>query len=132
LSKSQKKISTSLNQNHSSLSYVYQAILILIVGSLVTVGLIWLIIGESIIGLEEDLLIFFRHSSDLANPLGSTAIEEAIRNLTALGGTLVTTLLTTYVVVLLFTQVRDVLGNCGLAGGGLCVPDQVGFRPSAP
>ena len=89
-------------QKNSDVRYIYRAILILGFGSLLTFGLIWVIKGGSLTNFEESLLMFFRHSSDLANPLGSTAIEEAIRDLTSLGGTLVTTLLAIFVVVFLY------------------------------
>lgn len=48
------------------------------------------------------MLLFFRAPSDLADPLGPVAIEETLRDLTALGGTLVTTLLTVYAVTFLY------------------------------
>jgi undecaprenyl-diphosphatase len=98
----QKKFRADSLSSRSCLSYIYRAFLVLSIGLLITVGFIWLINGESLIELEERLLIFFRHSSDLANPLGSTVIEEAIRDLTSLGSTLVTTLVTIFVVILLY------------------------------
>ncbi len=98
----QKRIRADLLSSRSWLPYIYRALLVLSIGLLITVGFIWLINGESLIELEERLLIFFRHSSDLANPLGSTVIEEAIRDLTSLGSTLVTTLLAIYVVIFLY------------------------------
>jgi len=102
MSTEQKEISAGSPSKHSGIPHIIQALLILSIGSLITVGLIWLINGEFFIDLEERLLILFRHSSDLANPLGSTAIEESIRDLTSLGSTLVTTLVTIYVVVSLY------------------------------
>lgn len=44
--------------------------------------------------LDRKLLLLFREPSDLSDPLGGVAIEEAVRDLTALGGVLVTTLVT--------------------------------------
>lgn len=97
-----------------------------------TVGLIWLINGEFLIDLEEGLLIFLRHSSDLANPLGSTAIEEAIRDLTSLGSTLVTTLVTIYVVVFLYLYQKPryamFLAVAVLLGVGYVISNQVRLR----
>lgn len=43
---------------------------------------------------EERILLAFRTPGDPADPIGSVAVEEAVRDLTALGGTLVTTLAT--------------------------------------
>ena len=82
--------------------YIHKAILALVTGSLITAGLIWLIFSANIVGFEEQILLLFRHTSDLANPLGSSFVEEAIRDLTALGGTLVTTLITLFAVIFLF------------------------------
>jgi len=131
-----KKSSSILVPGHSRLPYIFRALLILGIGSLVTVGLIWLINGDSVIELEERLLMFFRHSSDLANPLGSIAIEEAIRDLTSLGGTLVTTLLTTYVVVLLFLYQKPryamFLATAVLLGVGYVFLIKLGFDRPRP
>ena len=85
-----------------SLPYFYRAVLVFSLGTLLVAGLIYLVCSGLLTGTEEQVLMFFRHSSDLANPLGPTVIVEAIRDLTSLGGTLVTTLLTVFVVVFLY------------------------------
>jgi undecaprenyl-diphosphatase len=41
---------------------------------------------------DEYMLLFFRTVDDLTDPIGGSAIEEAMRDLTALGGAFVTTL----------------------------------------
>ncbi len=41
---------------------------------------------------DEAILLFFRSASDLADPIGGSAIEEAMRDLTAMGSVFVTTL----------------------------------------
>jgi undecaprenyl-diphosphatase len=43
---------------------------------------------------DERLLMFFRVAGDPSDPIGGVAIEEAVRDLTALGGVLLTTLVT--------------------------------------
>ena len=43
---------------------------------------------------EERVLLFFREPDDTADPIGPVAVEEAVRDLTALGGVLVTSLAT--------------------------------------
>ncbi len=82
MSTEQKEISAGSPSKHSGIPHIIRALLILRIGTLITVGLIWLINGEFFVDLEERLLILFRHSSDLANPLGPIAIEEAIQELT--------------------------------------------------
>ncbi|MEP0546965.1 MAG: phosphatase PAP2 family protein [Rhodothermales bacterium] len=44
--------------------------------------------------VDERLLLLFRHADDLADPIGGVAVEEAVRDLTALGGVLLTSLVT--------------------------------------
>lgn len=46
--------------------------------------------------VDEWLLRWFRDPDDLADPVGGVAIEEAVRDVTALGGTTVTTLITLF------------------------------------
>ena len=43
---------------------------------------------------EEQILLFFRAPGDTADPIGPVAVEEAVRDLTGLGGVLVTSLAT--------------------------------------
>ncbi len=42
---------------------------------------------------DAAILLFFRNASDLADPIGGAAVEEAMRDLTAMGSVFVTTLL---------------------------------------
>jgi undecaprenyl-diphosphatase len=44
--------------------------------------------------VEEQVLLAFRTAGDTADPIGSDAIEEAVRDLTSLGGVLLTSLAT--------------------------------------
>lgn len=58
----------------------------------------------SIDGWDQRVLLSLRSTSDLADPIGPRWIEEAMRDFTALGGIVVTTLVTAGAVVLLALQ----------------------------
>lgn len=49
--------------------------------------------GEASV-FDESVLLFFRVPGDVADPVGPPAVEEAVRDLTALGGVLITMLAT--------------------------------------
>jgi len=52
--------------------------------------------------LDARILLALRNPADLADPIGPPAVEEMLRDLTALGGTAIITLVTVGVVVYLF------------------------------
>lgn len=92
---------TSSNKRRSPGSYIWKALLAFVCGLAAVLLIISVIQSGIATGLEESILKVFRNPSELADPLGSTAIEEAIRDLTSLGGTLVTSLLALYGVIVL-------------------------------
>ena len=53
---------------------------------------------------DETVLLALRQPGDLANPIGGRALETAMRDLTALGGVTVLTLITVLILVYLFLR----------------------------
>lgn len=67
-------------------------------------------------GFDESALLVFRSPDDLTDPIGSRTIEHFMRDLTALGGTFVLTLVTIVTVVyLLFDRRRDTAAYVAVA-----------------
>ena len=56
--------------------------------------------------LDRRLLLLFRDSADLSDPVGNIAVEEAVRDLTALGGVLLTTMFTSLAVLFMVLDNR--------------------------
>lgn len=86
--------------------YLVDRDLVLLIGALVVAAGGWAFYGlaeyvndGATHALDEQLLFLFRDAGDPNDPIGSVAIEEAVRDVTALGGMLITTLLTLIVVV---------------------------------
>ena len=73
--------------------------------------------------LDRRLLMLFRDSSDLSNPLGPPWLEEAMRDLTALGSVLVLTTLTIAAALFLALagRVRSALFVLLAIGGGVAL-----------
>ncbi len=73
--------------------------------------------------VDERLLLVFRNADDLNDPVGGAGVEEAVRDLTALGGTLLTTLLTLLVVgyFVLDRRPRAAAFLMGAVAGGVAV-----------
>lgn len=84
--------------------------------------------------LDTRILLFFREPGDLANPIGSETIEGYVRDITALGGTAVLTLLTTLVVLFLLLAGRWQLALFVLVavGGGQIVSTLLKFGIDRP
>jgi undecaprenyl-diphosphatase len=57
-------------------------------------------------GLDTRILLAFREAGDTSDPIGSERVEGLVRDITALGGTAVLTLLTALVVVFLLVAGR--------------------------
>ena len=73
----------------------------LLLSVLVVIGGIWLFLGIAeemqegeLEQIDRNLLLLFRNSADLSDPLGPPRLEEAMRDLTAPGSTVVLTLIT--------------------------------------
>ncbi len=91
-------------------------VLLLALGALATGTFVFLEVAEGVLeggahDLDEWLLRWFRNPDDLADPIGGAAIEEAVRDMTALGSTLVTTMFTAFATgyLLLARQPRTAL-----------------------
>lgn len=59
---------------------------------------VWLLVGlpgarSAILAMDEAVLLAFRSADDLTDPIGSRSVEEGMRDITALGGVTVTTVL---------------------------------------
>ncbi|MCB0062637.1 MAG: phosphatase PAP2 family protein, partial [Caldilineaceae bacterium] len=85
--------------------------LTIIILSILVVGGVWLFVGvagEVMEGdtqaLDEAVVLALRNPNDLADPIGPPWLEEIGRDLTALGGVALLTLLTVSVVGFLFLQ----------------------------
>ncbi|ORE88189.1 phosphatase PAP2 family protein [Aurantimonas sp. 22II-16-19i] len=75
-----------------------------LVGALVTAGAIWAFVslaGEVVEGdtqgLDRDILLALRSSTDVSDPIGPRWVEEMGRDVTALGGTGILIMITTFV-----------------------------------
>lgn len=72
------------------------AVLVLALVLLIAGG--WALVGlpgarSAIVAMDEAVLLAFRSADDLADPIGPAVVEEAMRDITALGGVTVTTFL---------------------------------------
>jgi len=72
--------------------------LLLVAAALLLLAGAWALAGPRTVGLaaaiqgaDEAVFLAFRAADDLANPIGPDVVEEAMRDLTALGGVAVTT-----------------------------------------
>ncbi|PEN12685.1 hypothetical protein CRI94_13375 [Longibacter salinarum] len=86
--------------------------------------------------VDRHILLAFRSASDLSDPLGGPAVEEAVRDLTALGSVLLTSLFTLLVVGFQFLDGRRrraifVLGSV-LTGVGVIFALKLGFDRPRP
>ena len=66
--------------------------------------MVYLVISSPGLEFERQILLFFRHSTDLSDPIGPLWFEEMMRDMTALGSTLVLSLVSLMSVVYLFIQ----------------------------
>lgn len=86
--------------------------------------------------LDAYLLHLFRESDDLGNPIGNAAIEEAVRDFTALGSVLLTTLFSAFAVghFLLDRRPRSALFLVGAiaSGVGIIFALKLGFDRPRP
>lgn len=85
-----------------------------LVGLILAAGALWAFLnigGEMADGettaIDQRLLLLLRTPGDLNNPIGSKGVEEAVRDVTALGGTVVVSMVTVVAVLtFLFHQKR--------------------------
>lgn len=97
-------------------------------GLLIGVWLFWFIASQVIDGgtteIDRRVLLWFRHSGDLS-PLGGPFVLDMARDVTALGGTTVLTLLTAFTGGFLLLSGRRHLGLFiyGAVGSGLLISD---------
>ena len=66
--------------------------------------MVYLVTSAPGLEFERQILLFFRHATDLSDPIGPLWFEEMMRDMTALGSTLVLTLVSLMSVVYLFIQ----------------------------
>lgn len=52
------------------------------------------VLEGDVTSIDESILLAFRASGDLSDPIGSVAVEEAMRDITALGGVVITSFVT--------------------------------------
>lgn len=76
---------------------------------------------HSIQAMDEAIFLAFRTADDLAEPIGTASVEEAMRDITALGGVTITTLLLLAAVALLAFggKWRTGLFVLGMIAGGI-------------
>ena len=99
----------TLKQAIASLSHRVEAVTLVII--LAIAGALWAFVGLAAEMLEGDLhefderiLLALRTAGDLSNPIGGPQVEVAMRDLTALGGITVLTLLTLAVLAFLILR----------------------------
>ncbi|WP_109465187.1 phosphatase PAP2 family protein [Albibacillus kandeliae] len=99
----------TLKQAIASLSHRVEAVTLVII--LAIAGALWAFVGLAAEMLEGDLhefderiLLSLRTAGDLSNPIGGPQVEVAMRDLTALGGITVLTLLTLAVLAFLILR----------------------------
>jgi undecaprenyl-diphosphatase len=68
-------------------------LLLLVAGAWALAGPRTVGLASAVQGMDERVLLAFRTADDLANPIGPDVVEEAMRDLTALGGVAVTSAL---------------------------------------
>lgn len=66
--------------------------------------MVYLVISSPGLEFERQILLFFRHSTDLSDPIGPLWFEEMMRDMTALGSTLLLSLVSLMSLVYLFIQ----------------------------
>lgn len=90
--------------------------------------------GVTPFALDERLLLFFREPGNLSDPIGSEKVEQMVRDITALGGVAVLTLLTALVVIFLILAGRWQVGLFFLlaVGGGQIVSSLVKLGVDRP
>jgi undecaprenyl-diphosphatase len=98
-------------------------LLVLSAGGAAVAGLADVIAEDEARAAEARVLMTFREAGDPADPVGGAGIEEAVRDLTALGGVLVTTLVTLSAVgfLLIARRPREALFLAVTIGGGIAV-----------
>ncbi|MCE7029188.1 phosphatase PAP2 family protein [Jiella avicenniae] len=84
-----------------------------LIGALVTAGAIWAFVsiaGEVVEGdtkgLDREILLALRSSTDVSDPIGPRWVEEFGRDVTALGGTGILIMLTTFVAIYLWISAK--------------------------
>ncbi len=84
-----------------------------LIGALITAAAIWAFVsiaGEVVEGdtkgLDRDILLALRSSTDVSDPIGPRWVEEFGRDVTALGGTGILIMLTTFVAIYLWISAK--------------------------
>lgn len=82
-------------------------------------GFITLALGhDALAGFDRDVMLALRQADDLSDPIGPPWLEEAARDLTALGGVALLTLATTGVVAALLANAKPRLALFAIAAVG--------------
>jgi undecaprenyl-diphosphatase len=112
------------------------AVLALVVGAWAFVEIADVVTEGESHAWDERILFLFRTAGDLDDPIGPVAVEEAVRDLTALGGVLITSLASLIGVAYFLLDRRPraalFLGTSILSGIGLTFLLKMGFDRPRP
>ncbi len=99
------------------------AVAVLCLGGFAFAGIAEIVVEGEAQRIEESILLAFRVPGDLADPIGGAGVEEAVRDLTSLGGVLVTALVSCFGVgfLLIDRRPRSALFLAGAIASGIAV-----------
>ncbi|OZC02017.1 phosphatase PAP2 family protein [Rubricoccus marinus] len=125
---------TSLRQRHDLA--LLAALVVLAAGTWAFVGLADVVTDGEARAIDEQVLLLFRTPGDTADPIGPSAVEEAVRDMTALGGVLLTSLATLFGVGFFLLDGRPrmaaFLAGAVLSGVALTFALKAGFARPRP